>query len=238
MAPSGRLLVQLCMHLVPLLARTRLPHPLTRHPKQRASFLGYAHLFFLVSNQLLCLAVVLVGRIVNILVPWVFAELVHMFEEGAYSSLWIYLFAYVGLRFLQASGGLPALRETGEILRILDRGAAINRAFELILFNVIPTFVDIGLALVLFAIYFEWTLTLVVFFVIAAYVSASIILTRWRTRLRRKMVERDVVTRGIHTDCLLNYETVKYFNGEQHEAERYGEAIREYQTFEYKVIRT
>lgn len=53
----------------------------------------------------------LVGRIVNILVPWVFAELVHMFEEGAYSSLWIYLFAYVGLRFLQASGGLPALRE-------------------------------------------------------------------------------------------------------------------------------
>lgn len=219
---------------------------------------------------LLCLAVVLVGRIVNILVPWVFAELVHMFEEGAYSSLWIYLFAYVGLRFLQASGGLPALREalwapvmqysdremsqlsfdhllnlsfafhlrrkTGEILRILDRGAAINRAFELILFNVIPTFVDIGLALVLFAIYFEWTLTLVVFFVITAYVSASIILTRWRTRLRRKMVERDVVTRGIHTDCLLNYETVKYFNGEQHEAERYGEAIREYQTFEYKVI--
>ncbi|OSX66744.1 hypothetical protein POSPLADRAFT_1178158 [Postia placenta MAD-698-R-SB12] len=193
-----------------------------------------------------------------------------MFEEGAYSSLWIYLFAYVGLRFLQASGGLPALREalwapvmqysdremsqlsfdhllnlsfafhlrrkTGEILRILDRGAAINRAFELILFNVIPTFVDIGLALVLFAIYFEWTLTLVVFFVITAYVSASIILTRWRTRLRRKMVERDVVTRGIHTDCLLNYETVKYFNGEQHEAERYGEAIREYQTFEYKVI--
>ena len=44
------------------------------------------------------------------------------------------------------------------------------------------------------------------------------------------------VTRGIHTDCLLNYETVKYFGGEQHEGERYRESIREYQALEYKVI--
>ena len=85
-------------------------------------------------------------------------------------------------------------------------------------------------------------------------VAASIILTTWRTRLRRKMNERDIVslcmalqiksdddekrakvTRGIHTDCLLNYETVKYFGGEQHEGERYREAIREYQALEYKV---
>jgi ATP-binding cassette subfamily B (MDR/TAP) protein 6 len=46
----------------------------------------------------------------------------------------------------------------------------------------------------------------------------------------------DQLTRGIHTDCLLNYETVKYFNGEEHEGERYREAIREYQVLEYKVI--
>jgi len=44
------------------------------------------------------------------------------------------------------------------------------------------------------------------------------------------------ITRGIHTDCLLNYETVKYFGGEEHEAARYQEAIREYQALEYKVI--
>ena len=43
------------------------------------------------------------------------------------------------------------------------------------------------------------------------------------------------VTRGIHTDCLLNYETVKYFGGEQYEGDRYREAIQEYQTLEYKV---
>lgn len=46
------------------------------------------------------------------------------------------------------------------------------------------------------------------------------------------------ITRGIHTDCLLNYETVKYFSGEEHEGERYRNAIHEYQALEYKVMST
>jgi ABC-type transport system involved in Fe-S cluster assembly fused permease/ATPase subunit len=44
------------------------------------------------------------------------------------------------------------------------------------------------------------------------------------------------ITRGIHTDCLLNYETVKYFNGEEYEGERYRDSIKNYQTFEYRVV--
>jgi hypothetical protein len=44
------------------------------------------------------------------------------------------------------------------------------------------------------------------------------------------------ITRGIHTDCLLNYETVKYFNGEEYEGDRYRESIKNYQTLEYQVI--
>jgi len=82
-------------------------------------------------------------------------------------------------------------------------------------------------------------------------VVASVALTKYRTRVRRQMNERDVVgpsslhapkshqvqvTRGIHTDCLLNYETVKYFSGEEHEGDRYRDAVREYQGLEYKVI--
>lgn len=50
------------------------------------------------------------------------------------------------------------------------------------------------------------------------------------------MNDRDITTRGIHTDCLLNYETVKYFNGERHEGERYRTALAEYQALEYRVI--
>ncbi|KAI1791257.1 hypothetical protein LXA43DRAFT_1011840 [Ganoderma leucocontextum] len=218
----------------------------------------------------LCLLVMLVGRVVAFLVPFVFAQLVRIFEQGSKQSPWPYLGAYVGLRWLQATGGLAALRDTlwipvmqysdremsqlsfdhllqlsfafhahrktGEILRILDRGAAINRIFETLAFNVLPTFADIAVALVFFVIYFEWTLAVVIFFVMAAYVSASVVLTQWRTKLRRAMNDRDVAIRGIHTDCLLNYETVKYFNGEEHEGERYREAIRQYQSLEYKTL--
>ncbi|EMD37782.1 hypothetical protein CERSUDRAFT_136601 [Gelatoporia subvermispora B] len=226
-----------------------------------------------VSLQLvatLCVLLVLVGRVVNLLTPFMLAEVVRRLTEVPAQSPWLYLFAYIGLRFLQGSGGLSALRDalwapvlqysdremsqlsfnhllnlslafhtrrkTGEILRILDRGSAINHTLELLLFNIIPTFIDIFIALVMFCIFFEWTLALVIAFVMIAYVAVSVILTRWRTKLRRQMNERDMITRGIHTDCLLNYETVKYFNGEEHEAQRYGDAIRQYQALEYKVI--
>ncbi|KAJ3788636.1 mitochondrial half-size ABC transporter [Lentinula aff. detonsa] len=137
---------------------------------------------------------------------------------------------------LNLSFAFHTRRKTGEILRVLDRGAAINHTLELILFSIIPTFVDIAIALVIFCILFGWILAVVIFIVMFAYVSASVVLTQWRTRIRRQMNERDIITRGIHTDCLLNYETVKYFGGEEHEAARYHDAIREYQVLEAKVI--
>ncbi|PPQ99711.1 hypothetical protein CVT24_009694 [Panaeolus cyanescens] len=218
----------------------------------------------------LCIVILILGRIVNVLMPLALKNLVAVLEGQTAGSPWSYLLFYVALRFLQGSGGLSAIRDalwtpvlqysdremsmlsfnhllnlsfawhlrrkTGEVLRVLDRGAAINRTFELILFNIVPTFVDMFLALALFCYYFKWVLALVIFFVMFAYVAASVILTQYRTRVRRQMNERDVITRGIHTDCLLNYETVKYFGGEEHEAARYNEAIAEYQTLEYKVI--
>ncbi|KAH9026666.1 hypothetical protein EDB83DRAFT_2424942 [Lactarius deliciosus] len=218
---------------------------------------------------LLCVFLLIVGRFVNVAVPYLLAELVSVFEQGVNRSPWPYLFGYVFLRFLQSSGGLPALRDalwapvmqysdremsllsfnhllslsfswhtrrkTGEVLRILDRGAAINNTLRLLLFDVVPTFVDIVVALVVFAKY-DRALSVVTFFVVSAYVVASVLLTRWRTRLRRAMNDRDTITRGIHTDCLINYETVKYFNGEEHESERYRESIRKYQSLEYRVI--
>ncbi|KAL1735633.1 hypothetical protein EV714DRAFT_243749 [Schizophyllum commune] len=219
---------------------------------------------------LLCIIVLLIGRVVNFGIPFALGELVNIFEGTSTRSPWPILFGYVGLRFLAGSGGLAALRDTlwapvmqysdremsqlafdhllnlsfafhtrrktGEILRVLDRGAAINRTLELILFNFVPIFLDIVIALVVFATKFEWTLTVVIFIVMFAYGYASIVMTQWRTKLRRRMNERDIKTRGIHTDCLLNYETVKYFGGEEHEGERYRKSINKYQALEYQVI--
>lgn len=60
-------------------------------------------------------------------------------------------------------------RKTGEVLRILDRGAAINRVFELLLFNILPTIIDIAVALGVFVWKFGWELALVVAFVMVGY---------------------------------------------------------------------
>ncbi|KAJ7251778.1 hypothetical protein B0H12DRAFT_1118861 [Mycena haematopus] len=219
---------------------------------------------------LLCIILILFGRVVNAAMPFALGEIVRIFEGNSHQSIWPVLFLYVALRFLQGSGGLAALRDclwtpvmqysdremsalafdhllqlsfnfhthrnTGAVLRVLDRGAAINHTLEHLLFTIAPTFIDIAVALVVFTIKFEWVLALVVFFVMFAYVTASIIITRWRTKLRRQMNDRDILTRGIHSDVLLNYETVKYFGGEAHEGERYRQAVAEYQTLEYKVI--
>ncbi|KAG1727621.1 ABC transporter type 1, transmembrane domain-containing protein [Suillus lakei] len=226
---------------------------------------------------LICFLILVLGRIVNALLPLTLGALITTFDTPGVSpfpafgaSPWPYLITYVVLRFLASSGGLAAIRDalwiplmqysdrsmtmlsfnhvlalslswhtkrkTGELLRILDRGSAVNRVGELIGFTVIPALVDVCVALVVFVVRFEPALGAVVGVVMGSYIWASIVLTRYRTRIRRQMNERDVVTRGIHTDCLLNYETVKYFGGEEYEAQRYTEAIGEYQSLERRVV--
>lgn len=81
-----------------------------------------------------------------------------------------------------------------------------------------------------------WALAFVIAIVMFSYVAVSIMLTTWRTKLRRQMNEADVVNRGIHTDVLMNWESVKYFTSEQRESDRYRAAIGNYQTVEFKVI--
>ncbi|KJA27744.1 hypothetical protein HYPSUDRAFT_130746 [Hypholoma sublateritium FD-334 SS-4] len=222
-------------------------------------FLGALCLIILLLGRVINLAMPLtIGKLVSVLEgtsagsPWPYlfgyAGLRFLQGSGGLSALQDCLWAPVmqysdremsQLSFdhlLNLSYSWHTKRKTGEVLRVLDRGAAINHTLELLLFSVLPTFMDIAIALIAFWVLFSWTLSLVIFIVMFAYVAASVILTQWRTRLRRQMNERDIATRGIHTDCLLNYETVKYFGGEEHEGERYREAIREYQALEYKVI--
>ncbi|CCO33799.1 ATP-binding cassette sub-family B member 6,mitochondrial [Rhizoctonia solani AG-1 IB] len=66
-------------------------------------------------------------------------------------------------------------RKTGEVLRILDRGAAINHIFELLLFNVIPTIADIAIAIWIFFYAFGPVLSIVIATIMAVYDCAG----RW-----------------------------------------------------------
>ncbi|KAJ2913474.1 hypothetical protein MD484_g6942, partial [Candolleomyces efflorescens] len=222
-------------------------------------FLATICILILVVGRVVNLALPLtLGKLISILEgrspespwPYLFGYVALRFLQGSgglaaiRDALWAPVMQYSDLamsklafdHILNLSFAWHTRRKTGEVLRVLDRGAAINHTLELVLFNIAPTFIDIFIALVAFCLIFDWILALVIFAVMFSYVAASVILTRYRTRLRRQMNDRDVITRGIHTDILLNYETVKYFGGEEHEGARYREAMREYQVLELKVI--
>ncbi|OYU41779.1 MAG: metal ABC transporter permease, partial [Burkholderiales bacterium PBB4] len=61
------------------------------------------------------------------------------------------------------------------------------------------------------------------------YIAFTIVVTEWRTHLRRTMNDMDSRANQKAIDSLLNFETVKYFGNESFEARRYDENLVRYQ---------
>ncbi|XP_065187945.1 ATP-binding cassette sub-family B member 6-like [Sycon ciliatum] len=121
-------------------------------------------------------------------------------------------------------------RKTGEVLRMMDRGTqSINNLLSYLLFNILPTLVDITIAIVYFTTSFNAWFGLIVFLTMALYISFTIWTTEWRTKFRRDMNNMDNETRAKAVDSLLNFETVKYYNAERYEVDRFDTTIRKYQ---------
>ena len=126
-------------------------------------------------------------------------------------------------------------RKTGEVLRVMDRGtSSINGLMQYLVFSILPTIIDIIVAIVYFAVAFNIWFGVVILVTMAAYLISTIAITEWRTKYRRKMNTADNEQRTRSVDSLLNAETVKYFSAEEWECERYREAIVDYQTEEWK----
>ena len=122
-------------------------------------------------------------------------------------------------------------RATGGLSRVIERGArGIAIALNFLLFNIIPTILEIFLVAGILWWMFDISFALTVLVTIGTYIAFTLIFTNWRLRFRRAMnaVDEEANTKAI--DSLLNYETVKYFNNERHEAARYDESLRRYET--------
>ncbi len=122
-------------------------------------------------------------------------------------------------------------RQTGGLSRAIDRGTGgIEAVLRLAVFNVVPTLVEVALVSAILWNLFDWryaTLTLVA---VAGYLAFTFIVTGWRVRIRRTMNENDSDAKSKAVDSLLNYETVKYFGNEAHEAARFDSALARYET--------
>ncbi|XP_037379980.1 ATP-binding cassette sub-family B member 6 isoform X1 [Talpa occidentalis] len=126
-------------------------------------------------------------------------------------------------------------RRTGEVLRIVDRGtSSVTGLLSYLVFNVIPTLADIIIGIIYFSMFFNAWFGLIVFLCMSLYLTLTIVVTEWRTKFRRAMNTQENATRARAVDSLLNFETVKYYNAESYEVERYQEAIIKYQGLEWK----
>ena len=117
-------------------------------------------------------------------------------------------------------------RRTGALTRIVERGTkSIDTMLYFILFNIVPTAIELVVTSVIFGVKFGLGLVAATLVMSVAYVWFTQKLTNWRNALRREMVTFDNKATARAVDALLNYETVKYFNAEAHEARGYGSAM-------------
>ena len=127
-------------------------------------------------------------------------------------------------------------RRTGGLSRIMSRGInGIDTVLRFALFNTFPTVLEIFMVAGVLAWSFGWIYAAVVLVTVLAYVVFTYIATEWRIAIRRAMNEADNDAGTKAIDSLLNFETVKYFGNEEHEAARYGKSMEKY---EHAAIKT
>jgi ATP-binding cassette subfamily B protein len=182
------------------------------------------------------------GKIVTVPVMLVVAYGVARMLAQAFGELRDAVFARVAQRAIRSAGlrtfeHLHALslrfhldRRTGAVSRAIERGTkGIDFLLSFMLFNILPTLLEILLVCaILWSLFSVWY-AVVTFVCIAGYTAFTITVTEWRTKFRRQMNETDSEAHTKAIDSLLNFETVKYFGNEAHEARRFDAALRRYE---------
>ncbi|GAA5898274.1 hypothetical protein JCM6882_000117 [Rhodosporidiobolus microsporus] len=214
---------------------------------------------------LICFAIMLTKRYVNVIVPIFFGKIISDLSAGRppYVSIGIYvlvsfaqdtsdmLYRYLWLPIEQYSEREMAVmsfeqimnlslsyhtkRKTGELLRILNRSEAINDFFEVLLFSFVPILIDLPVAFVVLWVRYGAVIVGVVSVVSVVYVATSITLAQSRTKLYRRVRDANQYAQQIKTDTLFSWETVKIFGADRFEMTRLRNAMRRYQKEYYDV---
>mgnify|MGYP000527041682 CR=1 FL=1 len=121
-------------------------------------------------------------------------------------------------------------RQTGGLSRAIERGMkGIEFTLAFMLFSIIPTILEILVVCVILWVMYDIWFALATFVTIGSYIAFTLMITEWRLRFRREMNARDQEASTRAIDSLLNFETVKYFGNEDHEARRYDHALERYE---------
>ncbi len=142
--------------------------------------------------------------------------------EGAARSISLQVFRHLhalSLRF-------HLERQTGGMTRDIERGTrAVHSLVSYSLYSIVPTLIEMAMVLTLLAWKFDALFAWITGAALIFYITFTVSVTEWRTKFRRQMNELDSVAHTHAIDSLLNYETVKYFNNEEFEAQRYDHSL-------------
>ncbi len=142
--------------------------------------------------------------------------------EGATRSIALQVFGHLhdlSLRF-------HLERQTGGMTRDIERGTrGVQSLISYSLYSIFPTLIEVAMVLFLLGTKFDMVYVWITLAALVFYITFTVVVTEWRTQFRRQMNELESTSQSRAIDSLLNYETVKYFNNEDFEARRYGEAL-------------
>ena len=127
-------------------------------------------------------------------------------------------------------------RKTGTLSRVMERGVkGVEFLLRFLLFNIGPLFLELAMvAAIFFWLFDAWYLAIVVA-TIALYVVFTFKVTEWRVKIRKQMNDQDQEAHQKAIDSLLNFETVKYFNADRREADRYDASMEGYESAAIKT---
>ncbi len=121
-------------------------------------------------------------------------------------------------------------RQTGGMSRDIERGTrGISFLLNFMLFNIIPTLVEIGLVAVILLTKYDAWFAILICATLFIYIAFTLAITEWRMIFRRTMNEMDSQANTRAIDSLLNYETVKYFSNESFESSRYDQNLQSWE---------
>ena len=130
-------------------------------------------------------------------------------------------------------------RQTGGISRDIDRGGnGFSFLMRMLVFNIVPTLIELGMVAAILLINFDAWYALIILVCVSCYIYFTILTTEWRNRFVREANQLDSQTNTRAIDSLLNYETVKYFNNEQFEAQQYDANLQQWESARLKTRMT
>jgi len=121
-------------------------------------------------------------------------------------------------------------RQTGGLTRDIERGTrGVSSLVSFTLYSILPTLIEVFMVLAWLVIHYEIWFAVITITALIIYTFYTIAVTEWRTNFRRVMNDLDSRANTRAVDSLLNYETVKYFNNEKFESQRYDQSMARWQ---------